>query len=45
MYLLLRVCHGVCSDDTPLHDSVSYGSVHVCELLLKSGADVNAKNS
>ena len=34
----------VCSGDTPLHLSVGKGSVDNCEVLLKSGADVNAKN-
>ena len=34
----------VCSDSTPLHRSAGNGSAATCDILLKNGADVNAKN-
>jgi ankyrin repeat protein len=37
--------HRVCSGNTPLHFSAEYGNVDACDILLKSGADVNAKNN
>jgi ankyrin repeat protein len=35
----------VCSGDTPLHMSARNGDVGTCDFLLKSGADVNAKDN
>ena len=35
----------VCSGYTPLYWSAEYGNVDTCDILLKSGADVNAKNN
>ena len=35
----------VCSGDTPLHWSAENGSAATCDILLKNGADVNAKNN
>ena len=35
----------VCSGDIPLHLSAGNGNVDICDILLKSGADVNAKNN
>jgi hypothetical protein len=34
----------VCSRGTPLHCSAEKGNVATCDILLKAGADVNAKN-
>ena len=31
-------------DDTPLHDAVSLDNTDIVKMLLKGGADVNAKN-
>jgi ankyrin repeat protein len=38
------VTHRVCSGGTPLHFSAYNGKVDTCDILLKSGADVNAKD-
>jgi ankyrin repeat protein len=38
------VTHRVCSGWTPLHLSAYKGNVDTCDILLKSGAEVNAKN-
>jgi len=45
VFVLPRVCHRVCSGFTPLHFSAGEGNVDACDILLKSGADVNAKNN
>jgi ankyrin repeat protein len=45
VFVLPRVCHRVCSGDTPLHNSAGEGNVDAYDILLKSGADVNAKNN
>jgi hypothetical protein len=45
VFVLPRVCHRVCSGFTPLHYSAVEGKVDTCDILLKSGADVNAKNN
>jgi hypothetical protein len=37
------VCHHVCSG-TLLDYAAASGSVEICEILMKNGADVNAKN-
>ena len=42
--VLLRVSHFAYSLRTPLHWSAIYGHVQICEALLLSGADVNARN-
>jgi hypothetical protein len=34
----------VCSHCTPLHYSARNGKVNACDILLKYGADVNAKD-
>ena len=31
-------------DDTPLHDAARWGNTDIVKMLLKEGADVNAKN-
>ena len=35
----------VCSHWTPLHYSAQYGHAATCDILLKNGADVNAKDN
>jgi hypothetical protein len=45
VFVLPRVCHRVCSGFTPLHLSAMILNVDACDILLKSGADVNAKNN
>ena len=35
----------VCSRNTPLHEAATYGKVDSCDVMLKNGADVNAKGT
>jgi hypothetical protein len=35
----------VCSGRTPLHESAESGMVDACDILLKNGADVDAKDN
>ena len=44
LLIFVLFVHFFYSDDTPLLQSAANGHIDICELLIQSGADINAKN-